>query len=84
MIDIKLFFFRHPDIQEQIRNEILATMESNDGKLNYENVGELTYFNAALNENLRLHGPVTMISRNCNKDCEVWIRLLNHIIAGFS
>ena len=61
----------HEDVQENIVDEIREAMENNGNKITYGSLEEMKYLEAAINENLRLNGPVTLHVRTCTKDCEV-------------
>ena len=62
---------QHEDVQENIVDEIREAMENNGNKITYGSLEEMKYLEAAINENMRLNGPVTMHVRTCTKDCEV-------------
>jgi cytochrome P450 len=58
-------------VQESVFREIEDVLERFDGRLDNETISELNLLEAAINEDLRLMGPVTMHERVCTKDCEV-------------
>ena len=58
-------------MQERLYDEIQEVLEQQSGRLDHETINDLTYLEAAINENLRLNGPVTFHFRSCNKDTEV-------------
>ena len=62
---------KNPKIQQTIFEEICEVMERHDGKIDHETINDMEYLDAALQENLRINGPVTLHFRFCNKDCEV-------------
>lgn len=62
---------RYPEVQEKIYEEVQSVLDNKDGKFDYETIVELTFLEAAILENLRLNGPVTLHTRYCAKDCEL-------------
>jgi len=46
-------------------------MTSSGGKIDHETISQMHYLEAAINESLRINGPVTDSVRLCVKDCEV-------------
>ena len=62
---------KYPEAQQTIYEEISEVMENNGGVIDHETINQMEYLDAALQENLRLNGPVTNHFRLCNKDCEV-------------
>ncbi|KAF8996820.1 cytochrome P450 monooxygenase pc-3 [Cyathus striatus] len=57
----------HPDIAQRLRDEILSKVGATEYP-SYENVHDMKYLRAFLNEVLRLYPPVPMNSRTSNKD----------------
>ena len=62
---------KNPQVQERLYDEVQEALEAHNGRLDHETIGDLTYLEAAINENLRRNGPVTMHFRLCSKDTEV-------------
>ena len=48
--------------------EILA---QTDGRIDHDTITDMKYLDAAIQEDLRLSGPVMLHARTCTKDCEV-------------
>lgn len=61
----------NPDVQEKLYGEIKEVLEEHDGRVDHETIGELKYLEAAIQEDLRLLGPITLHARLCTKDCQV-------------
>jgi cytochrome P450 len=57
----------HPDIAQRLREEILTKVGATECP-SYENIRDMKYLRAFLNEVLRLYPPVPMNSRTSNKD----------------
>ena len=62
---------QHPDMQEKIFEEVTEALQQHNGKVDNETITDLTFLDACMNENLRLHPPALLQTRLCNKDCEV-------------
>lgn len=62
---------QNPDIQQKLRDEINAGLESNDGKLTYEILSNLKYLDMVINETLRKFPPAFVIIRNSTKDFKI-------------
>ena len=60
----------NPDIQEKIYEEICDTISMEDS-IDHENINQLIYLEAAIEENLRMFPPVTRLDRQCNSDATV-------------
>ncbi|KAK9507339.1 hypothetical protein O3M35_007218 [Rhynocoris fuscipes] len=59
----------NPEIQEKCRSEINnIEKESAGGDITIGDISKLVYLGAALQETLRLHSPVTLITRECTKN----------------
>ena len=52
---LNVFQFQSPI---QIHEEIQNVLDKYDGVINHETIGDLTLLEAAINENLRMFGPV--------------------------
>ncbi len=61
----------NPEVQQRLVEEIRSVMDGHDGKITLDNIGEMVYLEAAVNENLRMWPPAISHSRTCRKDCEV-------------
>ncbi|KAI0056915.1 cytochrome P450 [Artomyces pyxidatus] len=70
---------QHEDVQERLRQELNAAVESSGGELGYDELIELPYLDAVCRETLRLYTPVTFVSRTCRADTTV---PLSHPILG--
>lgn len=54
-------------VQQKLKKEIENAVLTNNGKITYEVLMHgLPYFDAVLQETLRLHPPVSMLDRSCN------------------
>jgi cytochrome P450 len=60
-----------PEVQDRVYKEVNDVMDRHNGKINHETIEEMEYLEATINENLRLHSPVVVHLRVCNKDTEV-------------
>lgn len=61
----------HPEIQEQLYQEIRDTNERLSGnKLSYDDVQKMKYMDQVFSESLRMWPPLTITDRICNKDYE--------------
>ncbi|KAH9857496.1 cytochrome P450 [Lenzites betulinus] len=61
----------HPDVQQNLRDEITRARDDGTGKLRdltYDEVMELPYMDAVCRETLRRYSPVTSILREVKKD----------------
>nr|XP_969746.4 PREDICTED: uncharacterized protein LOC658247 [Tribolium castaneum] len=59
---------KHPDIQQELRNEIRKTLDKHQGQLTYEAVMEMKYLQQVIDETLRLYPPLATLNRRCIKD----------------
>ncbi|CAH1965690.1 unnamed protein product [Acanthoscelides obtectus] len=57
----------HPEIQQQVREEIELTLEKHGGKLTYEALMEMTYMDKVVYETLRKYPALQFLFRTCNK-----------------
>ncbi|KAI0917649.1 hypothetical protein AcW1_010348 [Taiwanofungus camphoratus] len=57
---------QHPDIQEKVRKEVLT--ENAGELLPYDELIQLPWLDAIVRETLRLHPPITMLTREPRKD----------------
>ena len=58
----------HPEIQTQLRQEILEAKNKNNGVLDYDTLMSLPYLDAVINETLRMYPPLIRIDRDCSED----------------
>ncbi|GAB0090273.1 hypothetical protein DMENIID0001_049870 [Sergentomyia squamirostris] len=58
---------RHPEVQEKLREEILAQSTL----LTYENVCDLPYLDQVINETTRLYPPILFLIKQCNESLSV-------------
>ncbi|KAH9945553.1 cytochrome P450 monooxygenase [Amylocystis lapponica] len=56
----------HPEIQERLRQEIVAARDGED--LSYDTLMQLPYLDAVCRESLRVQPPATLLSREAHKD----------------
>ncbi|KAM4795547.1 ultra-long-chain fatty acid omega-hydroxylase-like [Rhinophrynus dorsalis] len=60
---------RHPEYQENCRKEIQDLFEGKDTKhLDWDDLSQLPFTTMCIKESLRLHPPVTIVSRRCTED----------------
>ncbi|KAF9048762.1 cytochrome P450 [Panaeolus papilionaceus] len=53
----------NPNVQETLRNEIIAANEGNDGPLDYDTLSALPYLDAVCRETLRMYPPLIATMR---------------------
>ena len=58
-------------LQEKIYEEIQDIITASGGKIDHETISQMHYLEAAINESLRICGPITDSVRLCVKDCEI-------------
>lgn len=59
---------KHPDIQDRLRDEVLAVLER-DGAFTYDNVFGIKYLDQVISESLRYYSPVVgFTTRRCARD----------------
>ncbi|ODM88825.1 Cytochrome P450 3A21 [Orchesella cincta] len=59
---------KNPDIQDKLLDEVDAYLARNNGKIEHETIGEMTYLAACVQETLRMFAPLIRLERVCNKD----------------
>jgi len=59
---------RNPEIQKRLRKEIQNNFQNINEATNYEKLMQLQYLDMVINEALRRHPPVPVVSRGCSKD----------------
>ncbi|XP_040846372.1 cytochrome P450 4F3-like [Ochotona curzoniae] len=60
---------RHPEYQERCRREVQELLRDRDPKdIEWDDLAQLPYMTMCIKESLRLHPPVTVISRRCTQD----------------
>ncbi|CAG7729411.1 unnamed protein product, partial [Allacma fusca] len=65
---LSYYLGNNPDKQKKLIEELDELMEKNEGKITHDNLSELPYMNACINETLRLVSPVVRVERVCAKD----------------
>ncbi|CAM4801414.1 unnamed protein product [Rotaria magnacalcarata] len=58
----------NPDCQETLHDEIVETINSNQGELNYNMVPKMIYLDAIISETLRLYNPVLRMERQASEN----------------
>lgn len=69
-LTMSYFLYRlanNPEVQENLRAEIRATMKENDGKLTYETIKNMSYLDKALSESMRLTAVVGVFMKVCTQ-----------------
>ncbi|KAG8451464.1 hypothetical protein GDO86_003606 [Hymenochirus boettgeri] len=62
----------HPEYQEKCRKEITELLEEKDEKqLDWDELSQLPFTTMCIKESLRLHPPVTAVSRRCTADIKL-------------
>lgn len=61
----------NPDIQSRLREEVVAGVDENDGKVTYDMIFGFKYLEMVINEVLRKYPPIPMHMRKCTKDYEI-------------
>lgn len=61
----------NPDVQKRLREEVDSVIAQHNGQLDLDIVQEMEYLDMAVQESLRIHPPVPMISRLCTKPFEL-------------
>ncbi|KAB5592713.1 Cytochrome P450 family protein [Ceratobasidium theobromae] len=61
----------HQDVQERLRLELTQYFKSNPDDSYHEGLIELPYLDAVVRETLRLHGPVSFLTRVCKQDTTI-------------
>ncbi|XP_045395059.1 cytochrome P450 4F2-like isoform X3 [Lemur catta] len=60
---------RHPEHQERCRQEVRELLRDREPtEIEWEDLAQLPFLTMCVKESLRLHPPVTVISRRCTKD----------------
>uniref|UniRef100_A0A8C6A7W3 Cytochrome P450 family 4 subfamily F member 8 n=1 Tax=Marmota marmota marmota TaxID=9994 RepID=A0A8C6A7W3_MARMA len=60
---------RHPEYQERCRKEVQDLLSNRDPKeIEWDDLAQLPFLTMCIKESLRLHPPVTIISRCCTRD----------------
>ncbi|PSR73475.1 hypothetical protein PHLCEN_2v10767 [Hermanssonia centrifuga] len=70
----------HPDVQEKIRAELLAVGGNDD--IPYDQLVDLPYLDAVCRETLRLHPPVSFLSRETRADVVMPLSQPIHCVDG--
>ncbi|CAH2276590.1 cytochrome P450 4F22 isoform X1 [Pelobates cultripes] len=62
----------HPEYQEKCREEIRELIRGEDTEeLDWDNLSNLPFTTMCIKESLRLHPPVTIVSRRCTEDIKL-------------
>ncbi|XP_058513694.1 cytochrome P450 4F2-like [Ochotona princeps] len=60
---------KHPEYQERCRQEVQALLRNRELKeIEWDDLAQLPYMTMCIKESLRLHPPVTAVSRRCTQD----------------
>nr|XP_048295872.1 cytochrome P450 4F4 [Myodes glareolus] len=60
---------RHPEYQERCRQEVQELLRNrNSTEIEWDDLAQLPFLTMCIKESLRLHPPVTVISRRCTQD----------------
>ncbi|XP_063926337.1 probable cytochrome P450 6a14 [Zophobas morio] len=59
------------EIQEGLRDEICEVLEKFDGRICYQSLQEMKYFDQVMNETMRKFPPVPFVNRVCTKDYKI-------------
>ncbi|XP_062966535.1 cytochrome P450 4F2 [Cynocephalus volans] len=63
---------KHPEYQERCRQEVRELLRDHEPKeIEWDDLAELPFLTMCIKESLRLHPPVTVISRRCTQDVEL-------------
>nr|XP_056706797.1 ultra-long-chain fatty acid omega-hydroxylase [Euleptes europaea] len=63
---------RHPEYQDQCREEILDLLQGREmEEIEWEDLSQMPFTTMCIKESLRLHPPVTVVSRRCTKDVKL-------------
>ncbi|XP_062975090.1 ultra-long-chain fatty acid omega-hydroxylase [Elgaria multicarinata webbii] len=63
---------RHPEYQDQCRKEVQDLMQCRDTEeIEWEDLSQMPFTTMCIKESLRLHPPVTIISRRCTEDVKL-------------
>lgn len=61
----------NPDIKERLRTEIEDVLRESNGKPSYDDIHQMKYMDAVINESLRLHPLANFLDRLCVKEFEL-------------
>ncbi|XP_051159977.1 uncharacterized protein LOC127280771 [Leptopilina boulardi] len=61
----------YPEIQEKVRQELRVILKKYNGKLEYDGLKEMTYFDQVLNESMRQNHVVGTMVKICSKETEL-------------
>ncbi|XP_052602682.1 cytochrome P450 4F6-like isoform X3 [Peromyscus californicus insignis] len=60
---------RHPEYQERCRQEVRELLRDRESEeIEWDDLAQLPFLTMCIKESLRLHPPVTVISRSCTQD----------------
>ncbi|PSN34611.1 hypothetical protein C0J52_20552 [Blattella germanica] len=61
----------NPDIQDKVRKDIDIMLEKHNGKVEYEAIMKMEYLEKVVNETLRKHPVVPLLTRECTKSTKL-------------
>nr|CAD7266681.1 unnamed protein product [Timema shepardi] len=61
----------NPDIQERLRKEVDTVLINHGGQITYEDLQELKFMDAVVDETLCKYPPVGSLARFCTKACQI-------------
>ncbi|XP_043269738.1 cytochrome P450 9e2-like [Venturia canescens] len=61
----------HPDIQDQLRDEVDAILGQDDESISYEKLGSMKYLDMVISETLRMYPPQPFTDRVCTEAYEL-------------
>ncbi|CAG9764093.1 unnamed protein product [Ceutorhynchus assimilis] len=62
---------QNPQMQDKLREEILANLDKHNGKFTYESLSEMEYLDRILKETLRKYPVLAVYPRACSKDYKI-------------
>ena len=62
---------KNPEVQDKVYEEICKVTEENDGLISHETTSQMSYLEATIEEDLRIHPPVLSLDRECSKDTKI-------------
>nr|XP_051690391.1 cytochrome P450 4F2 isoform X2 [Oryctolagus cuniculus] len=63
---------RHPEYQQRCRQEVQELLKNRDAEeIEWDDLAQLPFLTMCIKESLRLHPPVTVISRRCTQDVKL-------------
>ncbi|GAB0099412.1 hypothetical protein DMENIID0001_152680 [Sergentomyia squamirostris] len=62
---------KQPSIQAKVQEEIDEVIKKHNGEITYEAVMEMKYMESCIDETLRLHSSLAVLSRECTREYEL-------------